>query len=247
MTRRRRLIVGNWKMHGSSASLVEARQIAEGAPLNGPRVALCPPAVLAHRLREATLGTPLIVGAQDVHWASRGAHTGDHSADLLADAGVRLVILGHSERRQAYAEAGALVARKALAAAAAGLEPVICVGESAEADGREAAAAAAAQLEASLPVEIDAPLAVAYEPVWAIGSGRRPSPSAVREVHARLRDVLAERLGPDAAGRTPILYGGSVTPRSAPDLLRTPEVDGLLVGGASHRAADFLAIVRHAA
>lgn len=242
------LIAGNWKMNGLSGDLGEARALA-GALATQPaaaRVALCPPATLLSRMAEALADSPVLVGGQDCHAEACGAFTGDICAEMLADAGARLVIVGHSERRAAYGETDAQVAAKALAAHRAGLEPVVCVGETlTQREAGEALAVVARQVRGSVPAALAAgAFAVAYEPVWAIGTGLTPTVEAIEAVHAAIRATLAEALG-EAAGRAaPILYGGSVKPANAAEILAAAEVGGALVGGASLKAADFLAIIR---
>jgi triosephosphate isomerase len=238
------LIAGNWKMFGTSASLGEAREIARGAECSRARVAICPPAILLHRLGEAVAGSCVMVGGQDVHWDDEGAFTGDVSAEMLADAGAQLVIIGHSERRTAYRETNEIVARKASAAVRAGLEPIICVGESLEQrKADETEAFVTAQVRESIPDDlVGKAFSIAYEPIWAIGTGLTPTIEQIAEVHAAIRATLNERLGGQGGG-VPILYGGSVKPANAAEILAVPEVGGALVGGASLKAADFLAIV----
>jgi triosephosphate isomerase len=243
------LIAGNWKMNGVSADLDEARALARAlaeAPA-AARVALCPPATLVERMAAALAGSAVLVGGQDCHAERAGAFTGDVSAQMLTDAGARLVIVGHSERRAAYGESDAAVAAKALAAVAAGLEPIICVGETlAEREAGKALARVAEQIRGSVPAGLgSAPFAVAYEPVWAIGTGLTPTLEAIEAVHAAVRQTLVEVLG-EAGARAPILYGGSVKPSNAAEILAAAEVGGALVGGASLKAADFLPIVRAA-
>jgi triosephosphate isomerase len=241
------LIAGNWKMNGVAADLDEARALAESlaAQPSAARVALCPPATLVERMARVLAGTAVLIGGQDCHAEISGAFTGDIAAGMLADAGARLVIVGHSERRAAYGESDASVAAKAHAAVAAGLEPIICVGETLE-QRREGLAlgVVASQVDGSLPRAIgDAPFAVAYEPIWAIGTGLTPSIEEIEQVHVAIRAALIEALG-EAGARAPILYGGSVKPANAAEILSAREVGGALVGGASLKAADFLAIVR---
>ena len=238
------LIAGNWKMNGVAASLDEARAIALGAKSAKGRVAICPPAVLIHRMSEVLAGSGVIVGAQDAHVQDSGAFTGDVSAEMLADAGARLVILGHSERREGYRETDALVAAKVVAALRWGLEPVVCVGETL--DQRKAGQALAVvtgQVKGSLPPELAGhAFSVAYEPVWAIGSGLTPTTAEIEEMHRAIRATLTELFG-EAGAAAPILYGGSVKPSNAAEILHADEVGGALVGGASLKAHDFLAIV----
>jgi len=242
-----KLIAGNWKMNGLGGSLGEVEALraalAEAAP--ACRVALCPPATLIERMARAA-GEGIEIGGQDCRAESHGAFTGDVSAAMLRDAGATLVILGHSERRQGHGETDAVVAAKAEAALSAGLEPIICVGETLE--QREAGRAVEVvrgQVMASLPAILaeKGAFAVAYEPVWAIGTGLTPSLEQIEAVHRAVRAAMIERLGPAGAAR-PILYGGSVKPDNAREILAVPEVGGALVGGASLKAADFLGIVR---
>ena len=243
------LIVGNWKMHGLSRSLAEAQAVAAAleAEPTPARVVVCPPATLIERMSRTLAGSPVEVGAQDLHAEAAGAFTGDICAEMLADAGARCVIIGHSERRSAYRETDATVAAKAEAACRAGLFPVICVGESQE-ERRAGLAetAVVAQSSRSLPeVLVGRGFALAYEPVWAIGSGRTPTTAEIEEVHRAIRAALADRFG-EAGARAPVLYGGSVTPENAGAILRADEVGGVLVGGASLKADSFLAIIRAA-
>lgn len=232
-----RLIVGNWKMNGGVGLLDVLAAELKGGGWTG-RAVVCPPATLlgeAHR-RLDPLGVE--VGGQDCHVAERGAHTGDLSAGLLAAAGARRVIVGHSERRMAYGEADPWVRDKALAAVEAGLSPIVCVGDSAETRAAGLAIEAVtrqarAVLDARL---VGASWALAYEPVWAIGSGRPAGRDDIIEMHAALRAVVGDA--------TPILYGGSVAADNAGEILACPEVDGLLIGGASLRPDQFAAILR---
>lgn len=239
------LIAGNWKMNGLAASLDEARAVAVGVGGTGARVAICPPAVLIHRMAEVLAGSPVLVGGQDSHAEPAGAFTGDVSAEMLADAGAQLVILGHSERRAGYGETDAVVADKTKAALRAGLEPIICVGETL--DERKAGKAleiVTGQVRGSLPGELAGKaFSVAYEPVWAIGTGLTPTTPEIEEVHRAIRATLVEMFG-EAARAVPILYGGSVKPSNAAEILHADEVGGALVGGASLKASDFLAIVQ---
>jgi triosephosphate isomerase len=239
------LIAGNWKMNGLEAALGEARAVAEGLGASKGRVAICPPATLVHRLAAAVAGTPVLVGGQDCHAKVSGAHTGDVAAEMLADAGASLVILGHSERRADHGETDAIVADKARAALRAGLEPIVCVGETlAEREGGKALAIVEAQIRGSLPAELAGKaFCVAYEPVWAIGTGLTPTTPQIEEIHRAIRAVLNEMFG-EAGARSPILYGGSVKPANAAEILHAAEVGGALVGGASLKAEDFLGIIR---
>lgn len=238
------LIAGNWKMNGLGAALSEAQAIAAGAPAGDVRLALCPPATLVARMSAALAGGPVSVGGQDCHPEVSGAFTGDVSAEMLAEAGARLVILGHSERRATYGESDETVASKVRAALRAELEPIVCVGETlADREGGKTLDVVTWQVRNSLPQELAGrAFTVAYEPVWAIGTGLTPSLSDIEEVHRAIRETLRDQFGP--AGAEPaILYGGSVKPGNAAEILAVPEVGGALVGGASLKAADFLGIV----
>ncbi len=239
----RHLIAGNWKMNGTPA-LAEAiaGPLRDAAPGLACDLLVCPPATLTAALAHLLAGSAVAVGGQDCHAKASGAHTGDVSATMLRDAGATAVILGHSERRADHAETDAAVRAKVVAAVAAGLLPIVCVGEL-EADrvaGRETAIVGA-QLAGSLPADFAG--IVAYEPVWAIGTGRTPTEADVAAMHAFIRAELLRLLGPGGASR-PILYGGSVKPSNAAALMAVPEVGGALVGGASLTAADFLGIAR---
>jgi triosephosphate isomerase len=244
-----KLVAGNWKMNGLASALaeVEALSAALAQEPASCRVALCPPATLIERLARAAAGSLIEVGGQDCRAETHGAFTGDVSASMLKDAGAALVILGHSERRQGYGESDALVSAKATAALEAGLAPIVCVGETLE--QREAGRAVEvvrSQVMASLPLALAGrDFAVAYEPVWAIGTGLTPTLEQIEEVHRAVRSAMIERLGLGVSA-TPILYGGSVKPDNARDILAVPEVGGALVGGASLKAADFLGIIRGA-
>lgn len=238
----RKLAAGNWKMNGGVENLPQIVEIAGLASEDAPEVLICPPATLIARAADAVQGTWLKIGAQDCHSAESGAHTGDVSAAMLWDAGASYVILGHSERRADHGEADALIRAKAAAAQAAGLTPIICVGETeAQRDAGVTLEVIRIQLAGSVPPG-DAPLVIAYEPVWAIGTGRVPTSEQIAEVHADLRARLARIEGVRAAD-VPLLYGGSVKPENAAQVFAVPEVDGALVGGASLKPADFGAIV----
>ncbi len=237
----RSLIAGNWKMNGSlSDALGMAVALRAAAGALSCDLLLCPPATLLHAMANALAGTSVAVGGQDCHAKISGAHTGDISAAMLHDAGAAWVIVGHSERRADHGETDAQVRAKAEAAAAAGLTPIVCVGET-EAErlsGRESDIVGR-QLAGSLPDNFAG--VVAYEPVWAIGTGRTPTEADVAAMHAFIRGQLSARFGA-AGGGMRILYGGSVKPSNAAALLTLPEVGGALVGGASLKSADFLAI-----
>jgi triosephosphate isomerase (TIM) len=239
---RRPLLAGNWKMNGLLASIGELKAVIAGAPAV-PKVELmiCPPATLIARFADAARGSPVLIGAQDCHALPLGAYTGDISAEMLKDAGAVAVIVGHSERRQYHGETDADVRAKALAAQRAGIVAVVCVGESrAEREAGRALDVVAAQLEGSLSDD-SAGFVIAYEPVWAIGTGLTPTPRDVEEMHGSIRQSLALRFG-HAAEAIRILYGGSVNPKNCGTLLAVDNVDGALVGGASLKAAEFLAI-----
>jgi triosephosphate isomerase (TIM) len=240
----RPLVAGNWKMNGLNAALDEAMRIAAGAASVDADVMICPPATLVAALAKAVKGSHLQVGAQDCHASISGAHTGDISAEMLADAGATGVIVGHSERRADHGETDATVKAKAEAAHRAGLTAIVCVGETAE--QRKAGVTlkvVGGQLEHSLPANATAAnTVIAYEPVWAIGTGLVPTAADVAEVHAALRQALTARLGAEGAGMR-ILYGGSVKPSNARELMSVPNVNGALVGGASLKAVDFVGIV----
>ncbi len=244
-----KLIAGNWKMNGLGASLADVEVLCTALQSQPAacRVALCPPSTLVERMARTTAGSPIEIGGQDCRVESHGAFTGDVSAAMLKDAGATLVILGHSERRQGYGESDLLVSAKAETALAAGLAPIVCVGETLE--QREAGRAVEvvrSQVMASLPLAITGrAFAVAYEPVWAIGTGLTPTLEQIEEVHRAVRAAMIERLGLGIAA-TPILYGGSVKPDNAAEILAVPEVGGALVGGASLKASDFLGIIRGA-
>jgi triosephosphate isomerase (TIM) len=244
--KRRKLVAGNWKMHGSPALLNELDAIAEAARANpGVDVAICPPFTL---IAAVAARGDLLVGAQDCHQNAKGAHTGCVSAEMLKEAGARLAIVGHSERRTDQRESDAEVYAKAQAAIAAGLTAIVCVGETeGQRDAGQAVSVVESQLEGSIPASARADqLVVAYEPVWAIGTGRTPTAADVAEMHAAIRAKLGALLGPEADG-VRILYGGSVKPSNAAELMAVANVDGALVGGASLAAADFVPIIEAAA
>ena len=237
-------IVGNWKMNGTRATLSEARAIDRGAARHpGVEVGIAPPATLLSLMADAV--ETISLGGQDCHQASTGAFTGDISAAMLADVGAKFVVVGHSERRAGHKETDAMVRTKAEAVMASGLGVIVCVGETAaQRDGGSAEAVVSKQLNGSLPIEAGTPgqITVAYEPVWAIGSGKVPSPDEVSTMHRTIRAKLDERYGAANAG-VRILYGGSVNAGNAAELLHCDEVGGALVGGASLTADSFLAIV----
>ena len=240
----KKLAAGNWKMNGSAAALAEVRALIAAHPAPGCEMLLCPPATLIVPMVDIARETALQVGGQDCHPKASGAHTGDISATMLKDAGASHVILGHSERRADHGEGDVLVRAKAEAALAAGLVAVVCIGETeAERDAGQTLAVIGVQLDGSIPAGASADnLVIAYEPVWAIGTGRTPSFAQIAEVHGFLRGRLRGLIG-EAADGVRLLYGGSVKPSNAAEIFALPHVDGALVGGASLKAADFGAIV----
>ena len=240
----KRLAAGNWKMNGTSASLGEVAKLLAAHPDPACDMLLCPPATLISQMATAARGTALKVGAQDCHSKPQGAHTGDISVAMLKDAGATHVILGHSERRTDHGETDALVRLKAEAVVDAGLVAIVCIGETeTERDTGKTLAVIGTQLDGSIPgAATAANLVVAYEPVWAIGTGRTPTLAEIAEVHSFLRGRLRGLIGDEATG-VRLLYGGSVKPSNAADIFALPHVDGALVGGASLKAADFGAIV----
>jgi triosephosphate isomerase (TIM) len=241
----RPLVAGNWKMNGLRAQLAEGMRVRDGlSAKTAADVMICPPATLLHPLAEAARGSKLLVGAQDCHPEASGAYTGDISAEMLKDAGAVAVIVGHSERRSAHGELDRTVRRKAEAAHRARLATIVCVGETG--GQREADLTldvVRRQLQGSLPDSARAEnTAVAYEPVWAIGTGRTPSAGDVAVVHRVIRQALIARFGTEGS-EIRILYGGSVNPGNVRELLRVDNVNGVLVGGASFKASDLLAII----
>jgi triosephosphate isomerase len=243
----RKLVAGNWKMNGSLAALAELESILAAAEAHaGLDVAICPPFTLIAAAAQRVPG--LVIGAQDVHMAQKGAHTGCISAAMLVEAGASLAIVGHSERRADNGETDAEVQAKAAAAISAGLIAIVCVGETeTQRDAGEALSVVTGQLDGSVPRDgSGATLVIAYEPVWAIGTGRTPSTGDVAEMHAAIRAKLIELLGEEGA-RVRILYGGSVKPDNAAELMAVADVDGALVGGASLTAAQFVPIIAGAA
>jgi len=244
----KKLVAGNWKMNGLSSDLTEVRAIAEASRSYGNvEVALCVPAILIERASRAAPGFP--IGGQDVHQSEKGAYTGCVSAQMLLDAGASLTIVGHSERREAQHETDEDVKAKSEAALGCGLSVILCVGESLEERERgNAVETVVAQLRRSLPQEPDgqAELAIAYEAIWAIGTGKVPTTGEIGDMHSASRKLLIDAYG-HAGERVRILYGGSVKPSNAEEIFRVANVDGALVGGASLKAADFMPIVAAAA
>jgi len=239
---RRPLVAGNWKMHGLHDSVGELRKIIAGAErLAAVELMVCPPATLIANFATAARGSPVLIGGQDCHAKPSGAYTGDVSAEMLKDAGAVAVIVGHSERRQYHGETDAMVREKAEAARRAGIVAVVCIGETrADRDAGNALAVVEAQLDGSLSDDSTG-FVVAYEPVWAIGTGLTPTPGDVGDMHRFIRERLVWRFGP-LGEATRILYGGSVNGANARGLLTADDVDGALVGGASLKADEFLAI-----
>lgn len=240
----KKLAAGNWKMNGTRASLAEVTSLLADHPAPACEMLLCPPATLITQMAETAKGSALMVGAQDCHAKPQGAHTGDISVNMLRDAGATHVIVGHSERRTDHGETDDLVRAKSQAVVDAGLIAIVCIGETeAERDSGKTLAVIGSQIDGSIPMGATAAsLVVAYEPVWAIGTGRTPTLSEIAEVHSFLRGRLRGLIGVEADG-VRILYGGSVKPSNAADIFAVPHVDGALVGGASLKASDFGTIV----
>ena len=245
---RRILIAGNWKMNKTSregAALVG--EILAGLPSgNLPEIVVCPPYLTIPSVVDTARGSVVEVGAENVHWAESGAFTGEVSAAMLLDAGVTHVLVGHSERRQYFGETDETVNKRTKAALAAGLVVIACVGETlAEREAGETAAVIDRQVRKALEgvASLDK-VVIAYEPVWAIGTGKTATPDMAQEVHAQIRAILADLYGAATADGVRILYGGSMKPANAPELLAKPDIDGGLIGGASLKAPDFLALVK---
>ncbi|HVT55821.1 MAG TPA: triose-phosphate isomerase [Xanthobacteraceae bacterium] len=244
---RRPLVAGNWKMNGLAASIVELDLIIKGCPAELASkidLLICPPFTLIEEFAAAAAGSPVHIGAQDCHPRPSGAHTGDISAEMLKDSGARAVIVGHSERRADHGEKNELVRAKAEAAHRAGLVAIICVGEtSPERESGRTLDVVSDQLAGSVPNGTTGEnVVVAYEPVWAIGTGKTPTAADIAEVHGLIRRELSARFGEDVGEAIRILYGGSVKPENAGTLLQAKDVDGALIGGASLKAKDFLGI-----
>ena len=248
---RQKFVCGNWKLHKTTAEAAAlVKELVDG--LGGDarvQVAVAPVFTALPAARAALAGSPIELAAQDVHWEATGAFTGEVSAPLLADVGVKHVIVGHSERRQFFGETDESVRKKVGAVLAAGLRPIVCVGELlAEREAGQTLEVVGRQVRgglAGLPAEVLAAVTLAYEPVWAIGTGKTASTAQAQEVHAAIRSILRE-LGGAVADSIRIQYGGSVKPENAAEIMSQPDVDGALVGGASLKAKDFLAIVKGA-
>ena len=246
---RQLLVVGNWKMNGSRASVQALlSDLVSATSASGPEVAVCPAYVHLAQALELCATSPIAVGAQDCSHMQSGTYTGEVAPCMLADLGCRWVILGHSERRQYHGESDALVAAKLAAVAETGLCPIVCVGETrAQREAGAAEAVVSAQLEGALKGQTNLDtLVIAYEPVWAIGTGLTATPEQAQDMHAFIRACLGDIAGVDAAA-TRVVYGGSVKPGNAAQLFAQPHIDGALVGGAALVAADFLAIIDAAA
>lgn len=252
MTARRTLIAGNWKMNMLSA---DAKALASGLAekMNGAGAAnfdmlVCPPAILIPVVADTIAGSGLQLGSQDNHMNEKGAHTGDTAAAMIKDAGCGYAIVGHSERRTDHDESNETVASKAAAAQANGLIAVVCIGETeAERDAGKTLDVNGSQIAGSVPAgSTAANTVIAYEPVWAIGTGRTPTNEEVQDVHAFIRGELAKKIGEDEAAKTRILYGGSMNPKNAKDLLALADVDGGLIGGASLKVDDFWTVAQSA-
>lgn len=248
---RKKLIAGNWKMNClqeegiALAKAVAAQVKAEKFDCD---FLICPPFTLLGQIKKCLRGTKIALGAQDVHFAEKGAHTGDISPLMLTDLGCKYTIIGHSERRVDHSESNELICKKAVAAHNAGLNTVICIGESgAERDAGKTIKVCQTEINGSVPADSTAQnTVIAYEPIWAIGTGKTPTAADVEEVHAAIRQALAKKLGKATANKMRILYGGSVKPSNAAELLSLPDVDGALIGGASLKADDFINIAKNA-
>ena len=245
---RKTLIAGNWKMN---CLLEDGVALAKGVALEVKKAArkdceflICPPFTLLTSAKKAIKGSRVMLGAQDCHFNTKGAHTGDVSPEMLKDLGCQYVILGHSERRTDHKETNELIAKKAQAAINAGLKVIICIGETEqERDNGETIKVCTSQIMGSVPEESTYQnTVIAYEPVWAIGTGKTPTTVEVQDVHAAIRKVVSKKLGRANANKMRILYGGSMKPSNAKELLALPDVDGGLIGGASLKVSDFIAI-----
>jgi len=248
---RKKMIAGNWKMNclqdeGVALAKAVAAQVKTGK--FDCDFLVCPPFTLLGMIKKCLRGTKIALGAQDVHFAEKGAHTGDISPLMLKDLGCSYTIIGHSERRVDHCENNELICKKAVAAHNAGLNTVICIGETEkERDAGKTIKVCQAEINGSVPDDATAKnTIIAYEPIWAIGTGKTPTASDVQEVHAAIRQALSKKLGKGVAAKMRILYGGSVKPSNAAELLSLPDVDGALVGGASLKADDFINIAKNA-
>lgn len=247
---RKKLIAGNWKMNCLTAEGTALAKDVAGAVKGGNfncDFLVCPPFTILGAVKKCLRGSKIALGAQDVHYAEKGAHTGDISPLMLKDLGCRYVIIGHSERRTDHFESNQLINKKAIAAHEAGLNTVICIGETGEQrDAGKTIKVCEDQIKGSVPDSATAKnTVIAYEPIWAIGTGKTPTAADVEEVHAAIRKTLAQKLGKATASKMRILYGGSVKPSNAAELLSLPDVDGALVGGASLKAQDFIDIAKN--
>lgn len=248
---RKKLIAGNWKMNclqEEGLSLAKAVAAKVKAQKWDCDFLICPPFTLLTSIKKCLRGTKIALGAQDVHFAEKGAHTGDISPLMLKDAGCTYTLIGHSERRVDHFESNDLICKKAIAAHNAGLNTVICIGETgAERDAGKTIKVCQEEINGSVPDNATAKnTVIAYEPIWAIGTGKTPTAADVQEVHAAIRKALSKKLGKAVANKMRILYGGSVKPANAKELLSLPDVDGALIGGASLKAEDFIAIAVNA-
>lgn len=248
---RKKLIAGNWKMNclqEEGLSLAKAVAAQVKAQKWDCDFLICPPFTLLTSIKKCLRGTKIALGAQDVHFAEKGAHTGDISPLMLKDAGCTYTLIGHSERRVDHFESNELICKKAVAAHNAGLNTVICIGETgAERDAGKTIKVCQEEINGSVPDDATAKnTVIAYEPIWAIGTGKTPTAADVEEVHAAIRKALSKKLGKATANKMRILYGGSVKPANAKELLSLPDVDGALIGGASLKADDFIAIAVNA-
>ncbi len=242
---RRKIAAGNWKMNGTASALAELDALAPQLPQNGPEVVICPPAPLLYRAVEATRSSGIQIGAQDCHTQTAGAFTGDISAEMIADTGAGFVILGHSERRGAHEESNSDVRQKVKNAWAAELTAILCIGESGDdRNANNTLDIIGGQLSGSLPDAMTATnTVIAYEPIWAIGTGLVPSLEQIIEVHDFIRSRLITRFGAEIGDAIPLLYGGSVKAGNASTIFQADNVDGALVGGASLKASDFAPII----
>jgi triosephosphate isomerase (TIM) len=240
----RKIAAGNWKMHGDGAALAEIDALIAAHPAPTCRIVICPPATLIHRMAARAEGSAITLGGQTCHAATSGAHTGDISAPMLIEAGATHVILGHSERRADHGETDAQVQAQTGAALATGLTAILCIGETeAQRDAGVTLAVVETQLRGSIPEGVTAAnLVIAYEPIWAIGTGRVPTTDQIAEVHAAIRAHLVARFG-EQGREISVLYGGSVKPSNAAQIFAVPDVNGALVGGASLKAEDFGGII----